>query len=222
MRQAIVVLGALALGAPGWASEPGPFVLGPGTRVRLTGKSSVHLPGLVDVENGRVQVHGGRLLDKNEERVVIEADASTVVVPLAGRRVEGRLAAVEADAYVVRIERAPGAGLVRVPRAALAAVDISRGRASRIGHAAKGLLAGAAVGAAVGLISSAGCHPSDWFCSAGLNAAAGAILLAPIGAAVGAAVPVEHWQRVSPETAVSLGVGPTPGRGVGVALSVRF
>jgi len=114
-----------------------------------------------------------------------------------------------------------GGDRVSVPRPAIERVEVRVANSSRARHAVGGLLVGAAVGGVVGLISASACHPNEWFCSPGFNAAGFALLGAPVGLLGGLAMPVERWQRVG-EPQIRLGVGPTAGSGMGVALQVRF
>jgi len=220
MRQTLAVVGALLLSVPAWASEGTTApTLEAGVRVRLTAARSIHLPGLADAEEGRLEVRAGRIVAKDGRRILIEAsDGSTVFVPQPGERVDGRLVALEADTFVIALDKS--ADLARVPRAAIATVEVSVGRSSRAGHVVKGLLLGAAVGAGVGALTGTSCKQGEWFCSPGFNAAAYAVLLAPIGAIGGAAMPVEHWKRVA-EPSVRVGVVPTRG-GAALAVAVRF
>jgi hypothetical protein len=220
MRHALAVLGVLALSAPTWASEgAAPPALKEGVRVRLTAARSIHLPGLADVEDGRFKVYAGRVVAKDARRIVIEVpDGSTLFVPQSEEQVQGRLVALEADTFVLELHKSTE--FARVPRAAIATVEVSAGRSSRASHAALGLLVGAAIGAGMGALTGTTCKPGEWFCSPGFNAAALAIVLAPIGAIGGAAMPVERWKRVA-EPSVRLGVVPTRG-GAALAVAVSF
>jgi hypothetical protein len=221
MRNALAISAALALSAPAWGTETAgtPPSLETGVRVRLTANRSIRVPGVVDIDDGRISVHGGRVLARNARRILMEVpNGLTLFVPLSEEHLQGRIIALEADHFVVELRE--GAEIARIPRAAIATVDVSAGRSSRAGHALVGLLVGAALGAGVGAITGTGCSPSDWFCSPGFNAAALAIVCAPIGAVGGAVMPVERWKRVA-EPSVRLGMVPVRG-GAAVTLAVRF
>jgi uncharacterized protein YcfJ len=202
------------------AEPPRSAVLEPGAVVRLTGAASIHLPGLVDMDGQSVQVHGARALANEGGRILIEGPGGErIAVPYPGRHLEARLVSLEPDAYVVALGSA--AERVSVPRPAIERVEVRVANASRARHAVGGLLLGAAVGAVVGLISASTCHPNEWFCSPGFNAAGFAVLGAPVGLLGGLAMPVERWQRVG-EPQLRLSVGPTPGSGVGIQLHLCF
>jgi hypothetical protein len=219
MRQMLAVVAGIALAAPAVAEEGTIRAVEPGMRVRLTAPRSMHLPGLAEIQEGRVETLAGRVLASDAHRILLEApDGSTLFVPLPGERVQGRLVAQQTESFVVELEK--GKAPVRIPRAAVGALEVSAGRSSRAAHALAGLLLGAAVGAGVGALTGTACSPSDWFCSPGFNAAALAILLAPVGAIGGAAMPVERWKPVG-EPGVRVGVVPARG-GAGIAVAVRF
>jgi hypothetical protein len=196
-----------------------PQALEAGVRMRLTAGSSIHVPGLVDIEAGRLEVRGGRIVATSSRRILIDApDGSVLFVPQPGERVDGRLVSLEADAFLIKLGK--GVELARVPRAAIETVEISAGHSSRMGHVLMGLLGGAAVGAGVGALTGTSCKQGEWFCSPGFNAAAFAVLGAPIGAIGGAVMPVERWKRV-PELSVRLGVLAARG-GAAIGVTVSF
>ncbi len=219
MRQMLAVVAGIALSTPAAAEEGTIQALEPGMRVRLTAPRSMHLAGLAEIQEGRIQTLAGRILASDARRILLEApDGSTLFVPQPGERVRGRLVAQQAGSFAIELEK--GADPVLIPRAAVGALEVSTGRSSRAAHALAGLLLGAAVGAGVGALTGTACSPSDWFCSPGFNAAALAILLAPVGAIGGAAMPVERWKPVS-EPGVRVGVVPARG-GALIAVAVRF
>jgi hypothetical protein len=216
----LAVVAGIALSATAGAEEGATRALEPGTRVRLTAPRSMHLAGLAEIREGRIQTLAGRILASDERRILLEAsDGSTLFVPQPGERVQGRLVAQQAESFLVELEK--GAKPVLIPRAAVGALEVSAGRSSRGAHALAGLLLGAAVGAGVGALTGTACSPSEWFCSPGFNAAALAILLAPVGALGGAAMPVERWKPVSEPGVVRVGVAPARG-GAAIAVAVRF
>jgi uncharacterized protein YcfJ len=221
MRTLLLVPVSLVLAEASVAGEPPrSAVFEPGAVVRLTGAASIHLPGLVDVDGQRVQVHGARALANEGGRILIAGpQGERIAVPYPGRRLEGQLISLEPDAYVVALGSA--GERVSVPRPAIERVEVRVANASRARHAVGGLLVGAAVGAVVGLISASACRPSEWLCSPGFNAAGYAVLGAPVGLLGGLAMPVERWQRVG-EPQLRSGVGPTPGSCVGVNLRLGF
>lgn len=219
MRQMLAVIAGIALAAPAGAEEGTIQALEPGMRVRLTAPRSMHLSGLAEIREGRIETLAGRILASDARRILLEApDGSKLFVPRPGERVEGRLVAQQAGSLAIELEK--GAEPVLVPRAAVGALEVSAGRSSRAAHALAGLLLGAVVGAGVGALTGTACSPSDWFCSPGFNAAALAVVLAPVGAIGGAAMPVERWKPVS-EAGVHVGVVPARGGG-SIAVAVRF
>jgi len=214
---ALVVLSTVS-----FAAEPAkPTSLEPGARVRLTGASSIHLPGLVDMDGRSVQVHGLRILANDGKRVLIEGPAGEMIaVPYPGQRIEGELVSLQKDTYAVAIGGA--GGRVTVPRSAIARVDVRLANASRGSHALKGLLVGAALGGALGLIGGSTCNSGDFGCPGpGYGALLGAMAFAPIGLVFGAAGSVDRWQHVG-EPQSRQAAGPAAQRGVGVSFRVRF
>lgn len=211
----------LVLANAAMAGEPPVRVaLEPGARVRLTAFPSIHVPDLVDIERGHIRARGARVVAADGRRVLLERpDGTRFAVPDEEQRLEGRLVAVEPDAFVIESRKA-GERLT-VPRAAIARVEVSAGRRSRLAQAAIGLLIGAGVGAGAGAITGTTCHPNEWFCSPGFNAVALAALGAPIGLLSGLAMPVERWKRVD-EPPVQLRLGPARNGGPGVALELSF
>ena len=108
--------------------------------------------------------------------------------------------------YVRSLSEPPAlrsASRVAVPLASIHRLAISGGRASRIGRAGRGALWGLAVYAVLAganivhheTACRSGCVEDDGFQWIGL--AAGMPWSAGIGAAVGAALPVERWHRVT-------------------------
>jgi hypothetical protein len=105
--------------------------------------------------------------------------------------------------------------------------EVSGGRDSR----GKRALVGAAIGAA-SLALAFGLYEANrdtdcpsweycWGRTTGLAAIGGAIIGAPLGAALGALTAGERWEDV-PLDKVRVWLAPVPGRGVGVALNLRF
>lgn len=109
---------------------------------------------------------------------------------------------------------------VRVPRQAITDFEISTGSRRQ---PAKGMLIGAVIGAvvmgALGLpsVACSDCPPSHQGQAALLGAGAGAAY----GVGIGALVKTDRWSRVALEH-VQVGLGPTRGRSLGLALSVAF
>jgi len=220
MRMWLAIFTAFpALSAAAWAgAEPTAFENA--IRVRLTAPPAVHLTGLVDAEEGRIDLHAGRILERAHGGIRIQTpDGSTIFVPRPGVRVECWLKGESDDAYLVELDR--GEEPVRVPRAAVTRMEASDGRSSRAAHVFYGLTLGAGVGAAVGALTGQSCHPSDWLCfSRGDTAVIFAILGAPLGVIGGAAWPVERWRPVH-EPAARVSVVPTRG-GARVAVALSF
>ena len=108
--------------------------------------------------------------------------------------------------YVHSLSEPPAlrsASRVAIPLGAIRRLQISGGRASRIGRAGHGALWGLAAYAILAgsyiAHEKATCQEADCFGEgmAWIGLAAGVPWSAAIGAAIGAALPVERWQRVT-------------------------
>jgi hypothetical protein len=130
-------------------------------------------------------------------------------------RLTGVVEALEQDALTLQVK---GQGAVLVPYGDILKVEASRGRSAKSG-AGRGALFGIAVGVIAGLAQGSD-QPGIVAFSAGEKALFFGILGAPVGAAIGAVVGVERWERVEPAR-VRLGFLPVRG-GAGVAVSVGF
>ena len=133
--------------------------------------------------------------------------------------ITGRIVAQDDESLTVEVDdRMP----LRVQREAIGVLDVSTARKRQW---KKGLVIGVGVGALLFAVA-AGSDPCDAdydsLCfTGGEGAAFGAFAGALYGAGVGALFKGDRWSRVAPGR-VHLSVGPTPGRGVGASLAVRF
>jgi hypothetical protein len=101
-------------------------------------------------------------------------------------------------------------------------VDVSAGRRSRGRGALIGAAFGAGAGALIGLASGSDDPNSFIRLSAGEKAALVALVLAPIGAVVGAVGhPAERWKEL-PKDRILLSLVPVRGRGAAVSLAFVF
>ena len=115
-----------------------------------------------------------------------------------------------------------GRGTQTFGREEIARLELSRQPSQRGRGALWGALAAGAVGGLV-IGAASSCGSGDWFCDDSdvvVYGTMGALMAAPIGAAIGAAVsPGERWQPIEGRRfRVSVG----PARGRGVAASLRF
>lgn len=133
-------------------------------------------------------------------------------------RIVGRLLDVDEE----NLTLLAGNGEARtIPRAHVTALAVSTDRHTRGQGALVGAAVGIVVGASVGF--AIGDDPPDSFFqfSARDKALAGVVVLAPLGAVVGAVwPPSERWVNVSRRIRVSL--RPVPGPGAGVSVAVAF
>ena len=106
---------------------------------------------------------------------------------------------------------------ILLPRTSLSRLEVRTGH-SRGKGAKRGLMIGALAGAVVGGV---GCRDSgdwdSWMCAAILGGMGGA-LGAGVGGVVGAG---DHWTPVLIDR-VELGIGPTPGVGLGLTMRLGF
>jgi hypothetical protein len=147
-------------------------------------------------------------------RLGLDSGTFVRVSTTAPRRYVGTLVGEDADSIHLAVPDAPG--LVALPRATVAQVEV--GHTS--GHALQGALIGASTAALVGLSVAAGCVfncPEVRDQDILLGVAAGAIL----GGVVGAAIRSPQWQVTYPEQ-VGLRLAPQHGGGLAVGLSLRF
>ena len=165
----------------------------------------------------------------NPARVVRE-DANCTTLALAsgedpvtwtkeGRWLIGRI--VAANDQHVTLEASGGTGRVVVRREDITFVALSEGRRSRGKGALIGAGVGAGVGALVGLAS--GDDPPGFLAfSAEAKATLAAIVLAPIGALIGLAIPpTERWNEVTTDR-IRLSLAPVRGSVAAVSLKLGF
>ena len=134
----------------------------------------------------------------------------------AQERLVGRLLGLDEESLNLQVEDEEEPRLL--PREDITALAVSRGRRSRGWGALIGAGIGIAFGAAMGLGAwkDADDYPG-W-----MESAMRAFFLAPIGALFGLAMPPgERWEDM-PLDNVRLSVGPVPGRGASVFLTVGF
>ena len=135
---------------------------------------------------------------------------------------------VRLDATTLELQTADRKQPTLVPRDALTKIEISLGRRSRT----RGVLVGALVGAAIGVIAVLAtpeepCQPSDILgCPAfGISQGEGAVYIGGVGAVSGALIgslipPGERWKAATAGPRVS--VGPAHKGGVQISLSFGF
>lgn len=179
----------------------------PETRVRITGAREA------------AAAPEGELLEGRETRSY-RVDGELLTLPKPGKRLTGTLLAQDAESVTIRA--AGHAQPLRIPREALASMEVSRGRGSRL----TGALVGLGVGFALGFALGSSCDDSGSIidlCGADFGLAVGAVIGLP-GALIGLAVPpAERWEHVAIEgpRRVQLKLAPQRG-GVGLGLSIGF
>lgn len=135
-------------------------------------------------------------------------------------RLEGTVIARSRDSVTVT---APQSAPLSIPLAAIRAADVSRGR-SRGDGALKGLAWGTGIGLAMGLLTQidyndCGDHPCMGDLTRGEYFATSLVAGAGLGAAIGAIVGAEHWERLAIPPRLALSRSRT---GTTVALALRF
>ncbi len=125
------------------------------------------------------------------------------------------------DDSTITLSAVKDAGATVIRRQEITKLAVSAGRrGSRGGHAAAGGAIGAGVGALIGLASGDD-DPSQFLpLTAGEKAVILAVPFALVGALIGVALPVEHWQQV-PVDRVVVSVESVHGR-AGLSLSYSF
>ncbi len=134
----------------------------------------------------------------------------------------GGVQAMSADTLVVRhVDGTGAATTTAIPLAYITQLDVSRGQHSRWG---RGLLIGLAAGATTGVILGAS-SDGNWLFSKSDLALMGAVVMAPIGGAVGLVVgaltKTETWETV-PIPRVGKGVALGSERRIAVGVAVEF
>ena len=156
-----------------------------------------------------------------DDTVQLPAGAKVrVTLATVMNRLTGRALALDDTTLTLQITGQADSTLLR--RGDITTLAVSSGRHSR----GRGALIGAGVGAGAGIVIglASGSDPKGSFLafSAGDKALIGAILLAPIGALIGLAVPPgERWKEVQLDR-IRLSVHPIRGRGLGVSLALSF
>jgi hypothetical protein len=166
-----------------------------------------------------------------------------VLVPGPGRKVTGILVGESEEALLMRLDGRTD--LVRIPRAAMARVEVSAGRPPRVGYILGGGVVGVMAGLLVGSVldgserrpepprasASVGCgmplcNFEEWLAGAlthrrrASSSALFGVLGAWLGAGVGAALARERWLPVE-KVNVGVAVFPSAG-GAALSLAVRF
>ena len=135
------------------------------------------------------------------------------------RPVTGTVVGWHADTLVLLLQE--GGESLRVPAAALARLEVSRGRRSNAGRGARlGLLGGAVVGAGLGAAFADAQVVSNGTMVA-LAAGFGSVTGMLLGAGIGAAIHSERWEDV-PLPDVALVLAPPGAGGLTLRISVSF
>ena len=155
-----------------------------------------------------------------DDTVQLPAGARVRVTVATGGRLTGKFLALDDKTLTLQITGQADPILLR--RGDITTVAVTSGRRSR----GKGALIGAGVGVGAGIVIglASGSDPQGTFLafSAGDKALIYAIVLAPIGALIGLAVPpAERWEEKRLDR-IRLSVYPVRGRGLGVSLAFGF
>lgn len=116
-------------------------------------------------------------------------EAGTVTDLDASRWFDGRLVESDRDCVTVAINSAGEPARLRVPRWAITAFQIHRGR-DRVGPAAIGGLVGLGIGLSVAGVA---CLSSDWACDGFMRPSSFTV---PVGLAIGLAIGRTKWESV--------------------------
>jgi len=148
-----------------------------------------------------------------------KGDRIRVSTSTAYERFTGNVEAFDDTTITLRAVKDAGPTVIRRQEITKLAVSVGQ-RGSRGGHAAAGGAIGAGVGALIGLASGDD-DPSEFLpLTAGEKAVILAVPFALVGALIGVALPVEHWQQV-PVDRVVVSVESVHGR-TGLSLSYSF
>ena len=152
--------------------------------------------------------------EARSEEILSPGARVRITAPSAGKPSKGRLVSFDDQALIVVFDG--GAAPSRIPREAVERIQVAK--RSR----ALGVLRGAGIGAAAGFAGGAlGARIfSDEPEGAGVAAFIYGSLGTVVGAAVGAALPVQRWQDTDAHK-LRLGLAPRPD-GLGASLSVSF
>jgi len=153
---------------------------------------------------------------------LLEGDRVRLEAPSMGpKRVVGQVLATREDRLRLRLEDGREA---EVTLADIRRLEVARGlRSETVEGAAIGALAGAAVLLGVLIADRGVCDEDLGGCRAyGTVAWIGAIPGTLLGAVIGSQVKTDRWERVPQHQRATLRIGPTPGKGVAVSLSIAF
>lgn len=215
---AIASIVALVLEAPTAAWSQSLAAVAPGDVVRLQAPARIVIPGLVTLEDGRVETRRDHPIARENEGdfVVLRDGDRTVHLPRPGRRATGRLVGITDEELILR-----GAGerTIRVPREAVERLEVRRGGGTRKVGALVGAAVAMAAGYALGYAAEKDC--GGW-CFPEVAGVGAGLLLALPGAVAGAALgsAAEKWVPVAPEGAkVAIVLRPS---GASASVSIRF
>jgi hypothetical protein len=143
-----------------------------------------------------------------------------VTVPTGGGRLVGTVLALDDKNLTLQVPGKTDTAVLR--REDITELFVSAGRRSRGRGALIGAAIGAGAGALIGLAAGSDDRSNFIRFSAGQKAVLFGIVLAPIGALVGAAGhPAERWKEL-PKDRIRLSLAPVSGRGAAVSLAFVF
>ncbi|MBA2685176.1 MAG: hypothetical protein H0U66_11875 [Gemmatimonadaceae bacterium] len=181
-------------------------------------KSSLYLPSLLAAT--LVSLCGAQAY----AQVIASGSRIRVIQAGAALPTEGSLVAMSSDS--ISLHLGMSSTLLSMPMDSVRAVDLSRGRFTSFGTAARDGAIGLVVG--VGVVALGGklfcAHSGGDYC--GLDAALLAVPFGVVGLVSGVAIArrhkTEHWKRVYDRPATALLIGPAPRGGFAVGLSIPF
>ena len=212
----------VALALPGALLAEDASTISPGTYVRVSTRTEElgeSLEPTADTTNGKPLAH-------DHLTMTFATKGQPVRVARPGVTLKGTLQAV--DQNTLTLQQDGGAPIV-VPRASIRSVDLRQRESKRGLGVLVGVLAGGAIGYAVGAATSGpGCHGGETglahLCTLDeIDKPAGAVLGVLGGVILGALVaPGDKWDNNVSLDHVRLSFGPTRGRGAGFSLAVGF
>jgi hypothetical protein len=220
MKNGLAVLAMLLVSRTAVAADAGLPILPAGTVVRILAPKTIDIPGILSATEGRTAWSAPEIPgDHSRLAAKIDAWPEVMAVPQPGGLLHGTIVSVDAAGLVVTLDARKET--VRIPKEAVARLDVRRGSGSRGTHA----LIGAAVGLGLtgALVGFAGANCQAYDCGRGV--AVGGVFYGAVlglsGALVGAILPPgDRWEEV-PRGKVFLSLGPA-GHGLGLRASLRF
>jgi hypothetical protein len=194
--------------------------IAPGTIVQIQAPKTIAIPGVLRASAGWTEWGPGTSPLRERSKgfgAAVEGWKENLRVPEPGGTLRGRFVAIDADGLLLIPDgsRDP----VRIPKEAIARLDVRAGKGPRARNALIGGLVGVGLGLAMTIVQAETCERHDDCYGVGY-AFYSTPFLGGAGAIVGAALsPRDRWQAPIPASTVR---GATGGRGLGVRVSFSF